>query len=62
MFRRLLTLQNKLVTAMPHPMALNPKAYRQFKSKNKLPRTNMKHMLDGELLWRFVLIVLKALF
>lgn len=49
-FRRLQTLQKKLVDAVPHVCGLNPKAYRQFRANGKAHRPGPDNIVDFELL------------
>lgn len=49
-FRRLQTLQRKLVDAVPHVCGLNPKAFRQFRSNGKAHRPGPDNIVDCELL------------
>lgn len=53
-YRRLLMLQNALVTHIPQTAGLNPKMYRAA----KMPATELananKNILDGELLWKYL--------
>ncbi|KFM60381.1 Cleavage and polyadenylation specificity factor subunit 1, partial [Stegodyphus mimosarum] len=49
-YRRLLMLQNVLVTHIPHTAGLNPKGFRMYKSQRKLLQNPHKNILDGDLL------------
>ena len=49
-FRRLQTLQRKLVDAIPHVCGLNPRSFRQFRSNGKVHRPGPDNMIDCELL------------
>ncbi|RWW84828.1 hypothetical protein BHE74_00006544, partial [Ensete ventricosum] len=49
-FRRLQTLQRKLVDAVPHTCGLNPRSFRQFRSNGKAHRPGPDNMVDCELL------------
>lgn len=49
-FRRLQTLQRKLVDAVPHVCGLNPRAFRQFRSNGKAHRPGPDNIVDCELL------------
>ncbi|KAK6926348.1 Cleavage/polyadenylation specificity factor, A subunit, N-terminal [Dillenia turbinata] len=49
-FRRLQSLQKKLVDAVPHVAGLNPRSFRQFKSNGKAHRPGPDSMVDCELL------------
>lgn len=53
-FKKLAALQSKLMTAIPHAAGLNPRAYRLAKVGRRVNRVHQKHLLDGELLWKFV--------
>uniref|UniRef100_T1J479 Cleavage and polyadenylation specificity factor subunit 1 n=1 Tax=Strigamia maritima TaxID=126957 RepID=T1J479_STRMM len=53
-YRRLLMLQNVLVTHLPHTAGLNPKAFRMYKSHRNYLMNPHKNMLDGELLWKYL--------
>lgn len=49
-FRRLQSLQKKLVDAVPHVAGLNPRAFRQFRSNGKAHRPGPDTIVDCELL------------
>lgn len=49
-FRRLQSLQRKLVDAVPHVCGLNPRSFRQFKSNGKAHRPGPDNVIDFELL------------
>jgi cleavage and polyadenylation specificity factor subunit 1 len=49
-FRRLQSLQRKLVDAVSHVCGLNPKSFRQFKSNGKAHRPGPDNIIDFELL------------
>ncbi|EMS45375.1 putative cleavage and polyadenylation specificity factor subunit 1 [Triticum urartu] len=49
-FRRLQSLQRKLVDAVPHVCGLNPRSFRQFKSNGKAHRPGPDNIIDFELL------------
>lgn len=49
-FRRLQSLQRKLVDAVPHVCGLNPRAFRQFRSNGKAHRPGPDNIVDCELL------------
>ncbi|EEC01987.1 cleavage and polyadenylation specificity factor, putative [Ixodes scapularis] len=53
-YRRLLMLQNVLVTNMPHYAGLNPKAFRMYHSQRRVLGNPHKNILDGELIWKFM--------
>lgn len=49
-FRRLQSLQKKLVDSVPHVAGLNPRSFRQFHSKGKAHRPGPDSIVDCELL------------
>lgn len=49
-FRRLQSLQKKLVDAVPHVAGLNPRSFRQFHSNGKAHRPGPDSIVDCELL------------
>lgn len=49
-FRRLQSLQKKLVDAVPHVAGLNPRSFRQFRSNGKAHRPGPDSIVDCELL------------
>ncbi|PNT60775.1 hypothetical protein BRADI_5g04673v3 [Brachypodium distachyon] len=49
-FRRLQSLQRKLVDAVSHVCGLNPRSFRQFKSNGKAHRPGPDNIIDFELL------------
>jgi len=49
-FRRLQSLQRKLVDAVPHVGGLNPRSFRQFQSNGKAHRPGPDNIVDCELL------------
>lgn len=49
-FRRLQSLQRKLVDAVPHVAGLNPRSFRQFKSNGRGHRPGPDSIVDCELL------------
>lgn len=51
-FRRLQSLQRKLVDAVPHVAGLNPKSFRQFCSNGKAHRPGPDSIVDCELLYQ----------
>lgn len=53
-YRRLLMLQNVLVTQTPHTAGLNPKGFRVYRSHRKLLQNPHKNILDGDLLYRYL--------
>ena len=52
-YRRLLMLQNVLVTQIPHSAGLNPKAFRTYNSSTKLLSNPARGIVDGELVQLF---------
>ncbi len=52
--KKLLILQNKLVTAIPHFAGLNPKQFRAIKFNSKPARKIHSTVVDGELVWKFL--------
>ncbi|URD80129.1 cleavage and polyadenylation specificity factor subunit [Musa troglodytarum] len=57
-FRRLQTLQRKLVDAVPHTCGLNPRSFRQFRSNGKAHRPGPDNMVDCELLSQYEMLPL----
>ncbi|XP_018335377.1 cleavage and polyadenylation specificity factor subunit 1 [Agrilus planipennis] len=53
-YRRLLMLQNVLVTHSSHTAGLNPKAFRTYKSWRRQLSNPCRSIIDGELVWRFI--------
>ncbi|THG14963.1 hypothetical protein TEA_018972 [Camellia sinensis var. sinensis] len=53
-FRRLQSLQKKLVDAVPHVAGLNPRSFRQFRSNGKAHRPGPDSIVDCELLCQSV--------
>jgi cleavage and polyadenylation specificity factor subunit 1 len=49
-YRRLLMLQTRMSNGLPHVAGLNPKAFRQFRSRFQYLYTAQRNILDGELL------------
>lgn len=49
-FRRLQSLQKKLVDAVPHVGGLNPRSFRQFRIGGKVHRPGPESIVDCELL------------
>lgn len=49
-FRRLQTLQRKLVDSIPHVCGLNPRSFRQFRSNGKAHHPGPDNIVDCELL------------
>ncbi|CAH0380574.1 unnamed protein product [Bemisia tabaci] len=58
-YRRLLMLQNVLHTHIPHTAALNPRAYRVFKSSRRLLGNPSRGIVDGELVFVFLNLSIK---
>ncbi|KAF7813301.1 cleavage and polyadenylation specificity factor subunit 1 [Senna tora] len=58
-FRRLQSLQRKLVDAVPHFAGLNPRAFRQFRSNGKAHRPGPDSIVDCELLCHFEMLPLE---
>ncbi|KAL8217963.1 hypothetical protein R6Q57_021336 [Mikania cordata] len=52
-FRRLQSLQKKLVDAVPHVAGLNPRSFRQFHSNGKAHRPGPDSLVDCELLCHY---------
>ena len=49
-FRRLQSLRKKLVDALSHVAGLNPRSFRQFRSKGRVHRPGPDSIVDCELL------------
>ncbi|CAM8965121.1 unnamed protein product [Rhodiola kirilowii] len=58
-FRRLQTLQKKLVDVVPHVAGLNPRSFRQFRSNGKAHRPGPDTIIDFELLCRYEMLPLE---
>ncbi|XP_015580357.1 cleavage and polyadenylation specificity factor subunit 1 isoform X2 [Ricinus communis] len=58
-FRRLQSLQRKLVDAVPHVAGLNPRSFRQFRSDGKVHRPGPESIVDCELLSHFEMLPLE---
>uniref|UniRef100_A0ACD5YDD5 Uncharacterized protein n=1 Tax=Avena sativa TaxID=4498 RepID=A0ACD5YDD5_AVESA len=58
-FRRLQSLQKKLVDAVPHVCGLNPRSFRQFKSNGKAHRPGPDNIIDYELLAHYEMLSLE---
>ncbi|KAG9140740.1 hypothetical protein Leryth_006923 [Lithospermum erythrorhizon] len=58
-FRRLHSLQRKLVDTVAHVAGLNPKSFRQFQSKGKAHRPGPDGIVDFELLCRYEMLSLE---
>ena len=52
-YRRLLMLQNVLVTSIPHIAGLNPKNFRTLKQRRKELVNPSRAIIDGELVFKF---------
>ena len=52
-YRRLLMLQNVLVTSIPHIAGLNPKGFRTLKQRHKELINPSRSIIDGELVFKF---------
>ncbi|XP_012228183.1 cleavage and polyadenylation specificity factor subunit 1 isoform X1 [Linepithema humile] len=55
-YRRLLMLQNVLVTHICHVAGLNPKAYRTYKSYVRNQGNPARGIIDGDLVWRYLFL------
>jgi cleavage and polyadenylation specificity factor subunit 1 len=53
-YQRLLALQTKLETAVPHVAGLNPRTWRLFRPALSMKRRYSKNFLDGNLLGRYI--------
>lgn len=58
-FRRLQSLQRKLVDAVAHVAGLNPKSFRQFRSNGKAHRPGPDSIVDCELLCHYEMLPLE---
>ncbi|CAI0403493.1 unnamed protein product, partial [Linum tenue] len=58
-FRRLQSLQEKLVDAVPHVAGLNPRSFRQFHADGKAHRPGPESILDCELLSHYEMLPLE---
>ncbi|XP_024029666.1 cleavage and polyadenylation specificity factor subunit 1 [Morus notabilis] len=58
-FRRLQSLQKKLVDAVPHVAGLNPRSFRQFCSNGKAHRPGPDSIVDCELLCHYEMLPLE---
>ncbi|KAK3022185.1 hypothetical protein RJ639_047007 [Escallonia herrerae] len=56
-FRRLQSLQKKLVDAVPHVAGLNPRSFRQFHSNGKAHRPGPDSIVDCELLSHYEMLL-----
>ncbi|XP_075705549.1 cleavage and polyadenylation specificity factor subunit 1, partial [Rhinoderma darwinii] len=53
-YRRLLMLQNALITQIPHHAGLNPRAFRMMHAGRRTLQNAVRNVLDGELLNRYL--------
>ncbi|XP_034934002.1 cleavage and polyadenylation specificity factor subunit 1 [Chelonus insularis] len=53
-YRRLLMLQNVLISHICHIAGLNPKAFRTYKSHVKMHGNPARGIIDGDLIWKFL--------
>ncbi|OEL36614.1 putative cleavage and polyadenylation specificity factor subunit 1 [Dichanthelium oligosanthes] len=58
-FRRLQSLQRKLVDAVPHVCGLNPKSFRHFNSNGKAHRPGPDNIIDFDLLAHYEMLSLE---
>ncbi|KAH7436763.1 hypothetical protein KP509_05G035200 [Ceratopteris richardii] len=58
-FRRLQSLQKKLVDAVPHTAGLNPRSFRQFKACGQTHRPGPDNIVDCELLFHYEMLAYK---
>lgn len=58
-FRRLQSLQRKLVDSVPHVCGLNPRSFRQFNSNGKAHRPGPDNIIDFELLAHYEMLSLE---
>ncbi|XP_074281902.1 cleavage and polyadenylation specificity factor subunit 1 isoform X1 [Silene latifolia] len=58
-FRRLQSLQKKLVDAVPHFAGLNPRSFRQFQSNGRAHRPGPENIVDCELLCHYEMLPLE---
>ncbi|EFH40379.1 hypothetical protein ARALYDRAFT_495232 [Arabidopsis lyrata subsp. lyrata] len=58
-FRRLQSLQKKLVDAVPHVAGLNPHSFRQFRTSGKARRSGPDSIIDCELLCHYEMLPLE---
>lgn len=58
-FRRLQSLQRKLVDAVPHVAGLNPRSFRQFQSNGRAHRPGPDNIVDCELLCHYEMMQLE---
>ncbi|XP_046618438.1 cleavage and polyadenylation specificity factor subunit 1 [Neodiprion virginianus] len=55
-YRRLLMLQNVLVSHISHTAGLNPKAYRTYKSYVRMQGNPARGIIDGDLVWKYLFL------
>lgn len=53
-YRRLLMLQNVLLTHIEHLCGLNPKSFRTIKSQHRVHMNPSRCVVDGDLVWSFL--------
>ncbi|KAK6982235.1 Cleavage and polyadenylation specificity factor subunit 1, partial [Biomphalaria glabrata] len=53
-FRRQQMLQSSMISQLPSPAGLNPKAYSAFKSSRTDSSNPLRNILDGELCWKYL--------
>ncbi|XP_037491951.1 cleavage and polyadenylation specificity factor subunit 1 isoform X2 [Jatropha curcas] len=58
-FRRLQSLQKKLIDAVPHVAGLNPRSFRQFQSDGRVHRPGPESIVDCELLSHYEMLPLE---
>jgi cleavage and polyadenylation specificity factor subunit 1 len=58
-FRRLQSLQKKLVDSVPHVAGVNPRSFRQFHSNGKAHRPGPDSIVDSELLSQYEMLTLE---
>ncbi|VFQ77558.1 unnamed protein product [Cuscuta campestris] len=58
-FRRLQSLQKKLVDAIPHVAGLNPRSFRLYRSNGKAHRPGPDNIVDLELLFHYEMLSLE---
>ncbi|CAK9135185.1 unnamed protein product [Ilex paraguariensis] len=58
-FRRLQSLQKKLVDAVPHVAGLNPRSFRQFRANGRAHRSGPDSIVDCELLCHYEMLPLE---
>lgn len=58
-FRRLQTLQRKLIDSVPHVCGLNPRSFRQFRSNGKAHHPGPDNIVDCELLSQYEMLPLE---